>query len=217
MEGFLPNSVCPKAAKKPFYPVLGIARRPYYVDNYVYTLVHQVVSLDLLHSLDGLLWLQSGAKVGALFQQHQTTVSRNQKKCAQVFGITLSKSKNKWEVQGDSTLLQLEREVHQVARLQGKSRLRIEVNGWLDSPHFNPAPSGWIVGSSNNLSVPHGIQFLKQSIIDVLLCSLIDLPAESQDLSIIPLNITTEVGLIVLQKYANQERILNLINELKQM
>ena len=38
-----------------------------------------MVSLELLSSLDGLLWLQSGAKVGALFQQHQTTVSRNQK------------------------------------------------------------------------------------------------------------------------------------------
>ena len=69
--------------------------------------MNDVVNVDLLSSFDGLIWLQSGSKVGALFQQHQTTVSRNQKKCAQVFGITLSKNKNKWGAHGDLLLLQL--------------------------------------------------------------------------------------------------------------
>lgn len=175
-----------------------------------------MVSLELLSSLDGLLWLQSGSKVGALFQQHQTTVSRNQKKCAKTFGISLFKYKRKWATNGDQTLLQLERKVHQVARLQGKSRLRIEVNGWLDSPYFNPPPSGWIVGSGSNLSDPHGIQCLRQHIIDVCLCPLADLPAESQGLTIFPLNINIEVGLVVLQQNANQERISELVNTFMQ-
>ena len=179
--------------------------------------MNDVVNVDLLSSLDGLIWLQSGSKVGALFQQHQTTVSRNQKKCAQVFGITLSKNKNKWDAHGDLILLQLERQVHQVARLQGKSRLRIEVNGWLDNPHFNPPPSGWIAGSANKPSDPHGIQCLRQHIVDAYLCPLTDLPIESQDLAMIPLNITTEVGLVVLQKNAYQERILDLRDKLKQI
>jgi hypothetical protein len=175
-----------------------------------------VVSLDLLSSLDGLLWLQSGAKVGSLFQQHQTTVSRNQKKCAAAFGISLSKYNKKWNTNGDQTLLQLERKVHQVARLQGKSRLRIEVNGWLNSPYLNPPPSGWIVGSTSDLSDPHGIQCLRQHIIDACLCPLADLPAESQGLTIFPRNIDIEVCLVVLQQNANQERILDLINLLEQ-
>lgn len=176
-----------------------------------------MVSLDLLSSLDGLLWLQSGKKVGALFQQHQTTVSRNQKKCAQVFGIKLFKHKRRWSTIGDQTLLRHERKVHQVARLQGKSRLRIEVNGCLDSPYFNPPPSGWVVGTGNNLSDPHGIQYLRQHIVDVCLCPLTDLPAESEDLTIIPLNINSEVGFVMLQQHANQERIIGLVNTLKQM
>jgi hypothetical protein len=79
-----------------------------------------MVSLDLLSSFDGMIWLQSGRKVGELFEQHQTTISRNQKKCAQVFGIKLQKVRNNWQPQGDSLLLQLERMVHQVARLQGQ-------------------------------------------------------------------------------------------------
>lgn len=176
-----------------------------------------MVSLELLSSLDGLLWLQSGAKVGALFQQHQTTVSRNQKKCAQVFGISLFKHQKKWSTNGDETLLQLERKVHQAARLQGKSRLRIEINGWFDSPHFNPPPSGWIVGSANNNSDPHGIQCLRQHIVDVCLCPLTNLPTESQDLTIIPLNTNIEFGFVVLQQHANQERISELIYTLKQI
>ena len=176
-----------------------------------------MVSIDLLASLDGLIWLQSGSKVGELFQQHQTTVSRNQKKCAQVFGITLSKNKNKWDAHGDLMLLQLERQVHQVARLQGKSRLRLEVNGWLDNPHFNPPPSGWIAGSANKLSDPHSIQCLRQHIVDAYLCPLAELPVESQDLATIPLNMVIEAGLVVLQKNAFQERILDLRDKLKQM
>ena len=176
-----------------------------------------MVSLELLSSLDGLLWLQSGSKVGVHFQQHQTTVSRNQKKCARVFGITLFKYKKLWDIDGDQTLLQLERKVHQVARLQGKSRLRIEVNGWLDNPHFNPPPSGWVAGSANNLSDPHGIHCLRQHIVDACLCPLTDLPTESQDLTIIPLNSKIEAGIVVLRQHANQERISEMSNTLIQI
>ena len=78
-----------------------------------------MVSLDLLSSLDGLLWLQAGKQVGTTFQQHQTTVSRNQRKCAQTFGLTLRKQKGTWALEGSTDLLNLEREVHQAARFIG--------------------------------------------------------------------------------------------------
>ena len=110
-----------------------------------------MVSLDLLSSFDGMIWLQSGKKVGALFEQHQTTISRNQKKCAQVFGIKLQKISSYWEPQEDSQLLQLERFVHQVARFQGKSSLRLDVNRWLDSSIFNPPPP-WLAYRFGKLS-----------------------------------------------------------------
>ena len=174
-----------------------------------------MVSLELLSSLDGLLWLQSGTKVGTLFQQHQTTVSRNQKKCSRVFDITLFKQNKKWVVNGDQTLLQLERKVHQTARLQGKSRLRIEVNEWIKNSHFNPPPMGWIVGSTDNVDDPYSIQCLKKHIIDACLCPISYIPAESQEFSIIPINARIEVGLAVLKQHANQERVLELINILK--
>ena len=175
-----------------------------------------MVSLDLLSSLDGLLWLQSGSKVGALFQQHQTTVSRNQKKCAQLLGITLGKYKNKWETHGDLTLLQLERKVHQLARLQGKSSLRLDANRWLDSYLFDPPPPGWLIGSANNLSDPHSLECLQQRIVDLCLFPLTDLPVETELLKRIELNSKREIGVVLLQEHANQERILALINTLEQ-
>ena len=117
-----------------------------------------MVSLDLLSSFDGMIWLQSGKKVGALFDQHQTTISRNQKKCAQVFGITLQKIISSSQPQQDTLLLQLDRKVQQLTRLQGKSSLRLDANRWLDSYLFDPPPAGWLIGSANNLSYPHSLE-----------------------------------------------------------
>ena len=174
-----------------------------------------MVSLDLLSSFDGLIWLQSGSKVGKLFQQHQTSVSRNQKKCAQIFGIKLSKFKSKWDIVGDSSLLQCEREVHQVARLQGKHRLRIEVDGWSDSPLFNPPPSNWDVGASNNCNNLHHLQCLKNRIIDVCLCPLNNLPEKDSDLKIISIQNQANLGILILEQHSNAEKILALIKTLE--
>ncbi len=57
-----------------------------------------MVSLELLSSLDGLIWLQSGKKVGEIFHQHQTTVSRNLKKCSQAFGVSFLETR--WSLVG---------------------------------------------------------------------------------------------------------------------
>ncbi len=175
-----------------------------------------MVSLDLLSSFDGMIWLQSGKKVGALFGQHQTTISRNQKKCAQAFDIKLQKIRSNWQPQGDSSpLLQLERMVHQVARFQGKSSLRLDANRWLDSDLFNPPPADWLISSAKNGTNIHSLQCLQQRIVDVCLYPLADIPEESQYLKHIELKLK-KIGIIVLQEYANQERILGLINTLQQ-
>ena len=174
-----------------------------------------MVSLDLLSSFDGMIWLQSGKRVGTLFEQHQTTISRNQKKCAEAFGIKLKKTSSNWQPQGDSLLLQLERIVHQAARLQGKSNLRLDANRWLYSDLFNPTPPGWLVSSAKNVTNPHSLECLQKRIVDACLCPLTDLPTENQSLKNIELK-SKKIGVIVLQEHADQERILGLINTLQQ-
>jgi len=146
-----------------------------------------LVNLDLLTSLDGLLWLQSGKQVGERFRQHQTTVSRNQKKCAQAFGFSIRKQKGFWAIDGDTSLLRLEREVHQLARFMGQASLRLEANGWLDGALCTPKPEGWIVGSGKPLGIARGLQLVEERIVDALLCPLADQPKDHPLLSTQPL------------------------------
>jgi len=163
-----------------------------------------------------MIWLQSGKKVGEIFEQHQTTISRNKKKCAQIFGIKLQKIGNHWQPKEDSLLLQLERMVHQMARLQGKSSLRLDANRWLDHSLLNPPPSEWIVSSTKNFSDSHSLECLEQRIVDAWLCPLRDLPVEANHLIEIELSSKEDIGVVVLQEYANHQCILNLISMLKQ-
>lgn len=146
-----------------------------------------MVSLELLSSLDGLIWLQSGKKVGEIFHQHQTTVSRNLKKCSQAFGVSFLKQGGAWLVEGDRQLLKLEREVHQCARFQGKAPLRLEANGWNSSVLSSPSPAGWVTGTSQVLGVEHALQLLLNHIVDAWLCPLPDAPSNHAELSAIQL------------------------------
>ena len=146
-----------------------------------------MVSLELLSSLDGLIWLQSGKKVGELFHQHQTTVSRNLKKCSQAFGVSFLKQGGAWLIEGDRQLLKLEREVHQCARFQGKAPLRLEANGWMNSVLSSPSPTGWVMGSSQGLGVEHALQLVLDHIVDAWLCPLPVAPTRCAELSVVPL------------------------------
>ena len=148
-----------------------------------------MVSLELLSSLDGLVWLQSGTKVGELFHQHQTTVSRNLKKCSEVFGLSIYKQNGCWLIEGDCALLNLERAVHQSARLQGKSPLRLEVNGWSNSALFARPPTGWVASTSqaNLLQPGQTLQLLRDNIIDAWLCLSPEAPQASEEFRVVDL------------------------------
>ena len=149
--------------------------------------LQSLVGLDLLNSLDGLIWLQSGRQVGDRFRQHQTTVSRNQKKCAQTFGLVLQKQAGYWHLSGDTNLLAMEREVHQTARLMGQGALRLEANGWLGSEFCDPPPDDWIVGACKPIGVERSLALLQARIIDAWLCPLADQPSHDPALAAVPL------------------------------
>ena len=143
-----------------------------------------MVSLDLLSSLDGLIWLQSGKKVGERFHQHQTTVSRNLKKCSEIFGLSFQKSSGQWLIDGNPQLLNLERKVHQCARFLHKAPLRLDVSFFLDGTLVSPAPNGWLTGRSKRLGTPHSQDLLTTNIVDAWLCPLHEAPSDGKDLTI---------------------------------
>ena len=61
-----------------------------------------------------------------------------------------------------------------------------------------------------------GLECLQKRIVDLCLCPLTDLPVETEILKKIELNSKREIGVVLLQEHANQERILALINMLEQ-
>ena len=130
-----------------------------------------MVTVDQLCCLDGLIWLQSGNAVGALTLQHQTTVSRNQRKCAKTFGVNVVKRDGLWQIEGDSQLLQLERGVHQAARLKLGQGLRLQAA-------FNPETAlprdikeVWSIGISRVRHANHFKTLLEQRVIEAWLTS----------------------------------------------
>ena len=146
-----------------------------------------MVTVDQLCCLDGLIWLQSGNAVGALTLQHQTTVSRNQRKCAKAFGVDVLKRDGFWQIEGDCQLLQLERGVHQAARLKFGQGLRLEAAFSPETALPQDLARVWNVGSSRIRKPDHFATLLEQRVIEAWLTSEEKAPSLSDAIVSIPL------------------------------
>ena len=174
-----------------------------------------MVSVDQLCSLDGLIWLQSGSAVGALTLQHQTTVSRNQRKCAKTLGVDVIKRDGFWQIEGDSQLLKLERVVHQTARLKLGQGLRLEAA-------FNPETvlpegieKGWIIGRSRIQEPHHLTQLLEQRVIEAWITSERQISGIGDAIVKIPLLVEPNaVGVVVHRDLQQHPAIQELVNSL---
>ena len=133
-----------------------------------------VVGVELLEALDGLIWLRTGHQVAARFNLNQSTVSRNSKKCAEDFCLSLVRRQSEWSLEGDPTLLNLERYVHQVSRWRENKPLRLEAQHWSAPLLCAPIPSGWIAGSLNFLEYDRPLKLLKERVIDAWITSYPD-------------------------------------------
>lgn len=148
-----------------------------------------MVQVELLEALDGLIWLRTGHKVASLFKLNQSTVSRNSRRCAQQFFVSLLRRDAEWSIDGDPTLLNLERHVHQISRWRENKPLRLEAQHW-SAPLLNsPMPSGWITGNLNYMEYHRPLQLLKERVIDAWITSYPDaLSAEDHNFTTICLS-----------------------------
>jgi hypothetical protein len=103
----------------------------------------QVVPKESLACFDWLQWLGSGELASKQLRCNQSTISRNSIEVQKTFGIKLKRQPNApYRVVGDSFLLKLERQVHQLARFLGKAPLRLHRITGLD--HLpKHLPRGW--------------------------------------------------------------------------
>lgn len=135
-----------------------------------------MVELDWLAALDGLIWLRTGLQVEARFGIGQSSVSRLSRKCAEVFGLSLSRCGAEWHLKGDLTLLNLERRVHQAVRWSRGRPLRLEAQHWSGPLLCAPAPAGWIAGCFHFQEYERPLQLLREGVIDAWVASYPDVP-----------------------------------------
>lgn len=138
-----------------------------------------MVDLDALTALDALQWLRTCEEVSKRFGLSQATVSRQSRRCLDLFGLDLQRIEGEWNTIGDSTILALERCVHQVARWQGRRPLRLEATYWSGPLLCTPVPDDWILGLANIVGVPRNFQLVRERIVDVCLMGLPDCPPDS--------------------------------------
>ncbi len=136
-----------------------------------------VVELDWLAALDGLIWLRTGHQVEAKLRIGQPSVSRLSRKCADVFEISLVRRGSEWHLNGDTTLLNLERRVHQAVRWTLGGPLRLEAQHWSGPLLCEPAPAGWIAGCFHFNEYERPLQLLREGVIDAWVASYPDVPA----------------------------------------
>lgn len=148
-----------------------------------------MVELDQLMALDGLQWLGSGDEVARRYGISQATVSRSSHKVLKTFGLQLERQNGELELIGDQTLLRLEREVHQQARLAWRRPLRLEATYWSAPTLCDTLPAGWLLGRSNIVGVRRNVQLLQDGVVDAWLAGLPDLPTAAEpDLTAVPLS-----------------------------
>jgi hypothetical protein len=138
-----------------------------------------LIRLDVLEALDGLQWLRTGDEVARHFPISQATVTRHCSKVLSLLDLQLERRNGEWELLGDQTLLRMEREVHQLARLRGLRPLRLEATYWSASSFCDALPPGWTLGPSNIVGVPRNHLLLQERIVDGWVAGLPDLPTAS--------------------------------------
>ena len=139
-----------------------------------------MVTVEALDALDLLIWLGSATRAAELTHCNQSTMSRRVQQTQAAFNLKLHRIAGAWEVEGDSHLLQLERQLHQRSRFLGRQPLRLQAPYWSSEALFNNLPPCWISNPFSTAGSPHHcLQLLKHRVVDACLATLPERPASN--------------------------------------
>ena len=148
-----------------------------------------MVTEEQLAALDLTLWLGSTERAAEVDFSNQSTVSRRHHKVLRQFGIELKRTKSELEVSGDLQLLDMERQVHQMARLKRRRGLRLQVPFWVQNCPGLVPPEGWKMNSKRaNLSCTDPVALLREHVLDACLATPTQIPDDRDDLFILELH-----------------------------
>lgn len=136
-----------------------------------------MVSLEELSALDLQIWLRTGLAAARAASCNQSTISRRVERTLGLFQLQLRRRGGEWQLRGDTQLLRMERELHQLARFRGQEPLRLEIAPLMVPLLAEPAPRGWCLGCGDILGLALPLQLLRERILDAwLVDNIVDLP-----------------------------------------
>ena len=155
-----------------------------------------MVTEEQLTALDLTVWLGSTEQAADADYTNQSTISRRNQKVLKQFGIQLKRSESMLTVTGDLQLLDLERQVHQLARLKNCRGLRLQAPFWLQKSVGIDLPEGWLMNSvRDDFSCTDPVTLLREHVLDACLATPTQMPRARDDLIVIelhqrPINLT---------------------------
>ena len=144
-----------------------------------------MVSLEQLAALDLTLWLTATKRAAELEGTNQTTILRRAEVAQACFGVSIERQPTGWSVAGDGLpLLELERRIHQRARLVSRRPLRLHAPYWTLRAHHGLQPQGWCSNPASATSVcENPLALLRARVIDAALLTSSQLQGDGQDLA----------------------------------
>ena len=143
-----------------------------------------IVSVENLRCLDCLVWLRTGENAARKLEVDQATICRTARKVAKVLEVEVEKLDGEWQILGDRSLLDLERQSHQLFRWQMEQLLRVEAQYYSGPLFLDPRPPGWLPGNFDFLEVNTPLQLLRSRVIDAWIACHPDVPdADDEELA----------------------------------
>lgn len=125
-----------------------------------------------------MLWLRTGEEVQRRFGINPSKLSRQCRKCLDVFELSLQRIGGEWNTIGDTSELFLERHVHQTARFMEYRPLRLEAAYWSGPLLCTPEPVGWKLGRANIVGIARNLFLVRERIVDAWVASFPDVPSD---------------------------------------
>jgi hypothetical protein len=137
----------------------------------------RVVDQDTLTCLDAIQWLRTTEEAANRFKFSMSTISRQTKKCLDIFRLELKRTNGELNTIGDTKLLFMERRIHQKARWMGSRPLRLEATYWSGPLLCTPTPERWLMGPCNIVGIRRNFQLIRERIVDACITGLPDIPS----------------------------------------
>jgi hypothetical protein len=150
-----------------------------------------VISIADLKYLDFQIWLRSGEECAKRLFTTQSTISRRNAETLKTLDLKTKRDEcGEWIIEGDTRLLNMERNIHQLYRLENnEEKLRLEATFWSGPTLAMPVPEGWINGVWNHVGMARPLHLIHEGIIDAWISSYQpDLPEpDNPDFAVIDL------------------------------